>query len=166
MNWEALGSIAEATGAAGVIVSLIYLAAQIRDQNRESRSATTNALTQQWSLVMSGVSTSESLGAIYIRGLNSFDELAPAEKIRFTTFLSQMTQIAESLQIHFLEGKLDPDLWRGYDARMKDVFSQPGAKSWWATRRHHFSEKAQLYIEAIVTEASGRRGYEQFNDDP
>ena len=166
MNWEALGSIAEVTGAAGVIVSLIYLAAQIRDQNRESRSATTNALTQQWSLVMSGVSTSETLGDIYIRGLDNFDELTPGEKMRFTAFLSQMTQITESLQNHYFEGKLDPDLWRGYDARMKDVFSQPGVKSWWGTRRHHFSEKAQRYLDAIVTESSDKRGYEQFSNAP
>jgi len=166
MNWEAIGSIAEVMGAAGVIVSLIYLAAQIRDQNRESRSATTNALTQQWNSVMYGMSSSESLGNIYIRGLDSFDELPAGEKIRFTTLLSQITQITESLHKHYLEGKLDPDLWRGYDARMKDLFSQPGAKSWWGTRRHWFSEKAQLYLDAIVTESSERRGYEQFNDDP
>jgi hypothetical protein len=30
MSWEALGAIAEAVGAAGVIVTLVYLAVQIR----------------------------------------------------------------------------------------------------------------------------------------
>jgi hypothetical protein len=34
MNWEALGAIAEALGAVGVILTLAYLAQQIRQNNR------------------------------------------------------------------------------------------------------------------------------------
>jgi hypothetical protein len=34
MNWEALGACAELTGAAGVMASLLYLAAQVRSSNR------------------------------------------------------------------------------------------------------------------------------------
>jgi hypothetical protein len=33
MNWETLGAFAELTGAAGVIGSLLYLAAQVRTSN-------------------------------------------------------------------------------------------------------------------------------------
>jgi hypothetical protein len=37
MNWDAVGAVGEILVAAAVVVSLIYLAAQIRNQNRESR---------------------------------------------------------------------------------------------------------------------------------
>ena len=46
MNWEAIGAIGEIVGAAAVIITLIYLASQVRtarkatlDQNRLTRSA-------------------------------------------------------------------------------------------------------------------------------
>jgi hypothetical protein len=39
MNWEAFGAIGEILGAAAVVVSLAYLAIQIRRQNEESRLA-------------------------------------------------------------------------------------------------------------------------------
>jgi hypothetical protein len=39
MNWEAIGAIGEVVGAAGVIASLIYLAAQIRQNTRSVEAA-------------------------------------------------------------------------------------------------------------------------------
>ena len=40
MNWEAIATIAEIVGAVGVIASLIYLAAQIRQSTKVSRAET------------------------------------------------------------------------------------------------------------------------------
>lgn len=39
MNWDAVGAVGEIVGALAVVVSLVYLACQIRIQNRESRAA-------------------------------------------------------------------------------------------------------------------------------
>ena len=36
MNWEAIGVIAEVVGAVAVVVSLVYLAVQIRHQSRQA----------------------------------------------------------------------------------------------------------------------------------
>ena len=41
MNWEAMGAIGESVGALGVVVSLLYLATQLR---HSSRTAKANAL--------------------------------------------------------------------------------------------------------------------------
>ena len=42
MNWEAIGAVGEAVGAAGVIISLLYLAVQIRGDAREKRAGRTH----------------------------------------------------------------------------------------------------------------------------
>ena len=39
MNWEIAGAIGEIVGAMAVVLSLVYLAAQIRVQTRESKLA-------------------------------------------------------------------------------------------------------------------------------
>ena len=55
MNWEMLSAIGQLVAAIGVIISLIYLAVQIREQNKERRRAGINILTVQWSdLVKTG----------------------------------------------------------------------------------------------------------------
>ncbi len=48
MNWEAISAIGEIVGALAVVITLVYLAIQIREQNRESRAAAIDSLSQQW----------------------------------------------------------------------------------------------------------------------
>ncbi|HSK17861.1 MAG TPA: hypothetical protein VK912_01875 [Longimicrobiales bacterium] len=46
MNWEAIGATADVVAATGVIITLGYLAIQIRQNTRAIRGATLNAITQ------------------------------------------------------------------------------------------------------------------------
>jgi|GEM_PF-6462052 hypothetical protein len=46
MNWEAIGALGEIIGAGAVVVSLIYLAVQIRGQSSEARTAGMHAVSQ------------------------------------------------------------------------------------------------------------------------
>ena len=162
MNWEAISAIGEIVGALAVVITLVYLAIQIREQNRESRAAAIDSLSQQWRGLMSDLSTSETLSDIYLRGLADFDGLSPSEKMRFTTILSQTAQITESLHKHHRLGRLDPGMWEGYETRMRDVFSNPGVKTWWGLRRHWFSPQIREYIDEIVETTKTATGYESF----
>ncbi len=48
MIWDAIGAVGEIVGAAGVIISLIYLAVQIKNQNIQSQLTAENEMTSQW----------------------------------------------------------------------------------------------------------------------
>ena len=48
MNWEAIGAIGETLGAIGVIMTLAYLAIQIRQNTRASKAATVQDMTNKW----------------------------------------------------------------------------------------------------------------------
>lgn len=43
MDWDAIGAIGEIVGAGAVVLSLVYLATQIRSQSSEARATTTQA---------------------------------------------------------------------------------------------------------------------------
>ena len=47
MNWEAIGAIAELTGALAVFLTLVYLAVQIRQNTKALQGTTLNAITAQ-----------------------------------------------------------------------------------------------------------------------
>jgi hypothetical protein len=47
MNWDAAGAIADILAAAGVIISLFYLATQIRQNTKALRSASYHQAAQQ-----------------------------------------------------------------------------------------------------------------------
>ena len=44
MNWDAIGALGELAGATAVVLSLVYVAVQIRDNTRSQQAATYHAM--------------------------------------------------------------------------------------------------------------------------
>src|SRR5215203_5343278 len=79
MEWEMVAAIAHLITAVGVIPSLIYLAVQIRRENVERRRASVDEMTSKWGDVVRSINDSRDFGAIYLAGVQSFDDLPPVE---------------------------------------------------------------------------------------
>ena len=79
MNWEMISVIGQMLGAIAVVVSLVYLAIQIRSQKQESRNAVINSLTTQFNDFMRSQVESADLCALWLRGLHSLDDLNASE---------------------------------------------------------------------------------------
>jgi hypothetical protein len=93
MNWEMLSAIGQVVAAIGVIPSLIYLAVQIRDQNKERRRAGINILTAQWSDLVKTGQESREFAAFFLRGIGSFQDLDAPDKLRFSAFSRAISEL-------------------------------------------------------------------------
>jgi hypothetical protein len=71
MNWDAIGAIGETVGAVAVVISLVYLAIQMRSQNRETRLSTINSSLTTWNSLMAMVAENSELADIWNRGLKN-----------------------------------------------------------------------------------------------
>ena len=71
------------------IPSLIYLAVQIREQTKERRQSAVNALTVQWGELTKALHDSGEFCSIFLRGLNSFENLDAISKLRFSAFFNR-----------------------------------------------------------------------------
>ena len=69
------------------IPSLIYLAAQIREQTKERRQAAVHALTEQWGDLTESLHNNSEMAAIFLRGVRSFDDLDAIAKLRLARSL-------------------------------------------------------------------------------
>src|SRR2546427_9370347 len=107
MNWEMISAIGQMLGALGVIISIAYLAAQIRNQNKESQRAAMNVLTSHWSDLTKTLVENPDLAELWLRGLRSFDALDGASKLRLSAHLGRFLRFADSLYLNFLDGNLD-----------------------------------------------------------
>ena len=67
MNWEAIGAIGETAGAVGVIVTLIYLAIQVRQNTRSSRLASFQSSTELLNAVSNAIANNDDLAEISTR---------------------------------------------------------------------------------------------------
>jgi hypothetical protein len=150
MNWEMLSAIGQMVAAIGVIPSLIYLAVQIREQNKERRRAGINILTAQWSELVKTAQESRDFAEVFLKGMLSFHDLDGPDKLRVSAFFTRFTRNCEGMFIYYRDGALDKSLWDGVERTMSDYFAYPGAKEWWATRKHWLTDEFRAVVEAII----------------
>ena len=106
MNWEMLAAIGQLAAVCVGIPSLIYLAMQIRAQTSERRQSAVNALTVQWGDLTCALHESAEFTAIYLRGLESFDDLDPVSKLRFSSFFNRFFKNFQAMYFSRCDGIL------------------------------------------------------------
>ena len=163
INWEMLAAIGQLAAALVGIPSLIYLAVQIREQTKERRQAAVNVLTVQWGDLTKSLHDNPELGAIFLRGLQSFDDLDAVSKLRFSAFFNRFFKNFQSMYFAHREGILSDELWGEIDRTMSDFIAYPGLQQWWKTRRHWHSEEFAGVIDLIIARGNEPKAYSTYD---
>ena len=110
MNWEAIGAIAEAVGAAGVIASLVYLGSQIRSSTRAAKvTAYQQTITAGRDITLAMLANSDFFEAMVRRwGLTDQEEI---DKTREGLFFDITMHNWESQLYQHHQGMLEDRIW-------------------------------------------------------
>jgi hypothetical protein len=134
MNWEALSAVGEIAGAIAVIVTLVYLSVQIRQNTKASRVAAVQAASENSSRFSELIAADPVLGEVFWRGLRDPGSLDPVQLRRFLSVLNVfIRREAVSFYLH-MQGIMPDELWDARVATLKGTVNQPGM---------------QLYLEAV-----------------
>ena len=148
MNWEAIGAIGEILGASAVVLTLIYLAVQIRAQNRESRISsvheTTGAIRNAMSLLVDG-DTAE----IVVKGINGFDEMSDVERLRYIMLSMVVLRVYEEAYYQVGQSRLDDYIWEGMKSQLTDFLGTDGAQKIWQLRGHQFGSEFRDFVDKL-----------------
>jgi hypothetical protein len=148
MNWDAIGAVGELVGATAVVVSLIYLAIQIRRQSEDSRVSSMNDVAAAFRDA-SGKTGDADFADIAFRGLRDFDSLAGPEKLSMLVRMINVFRVCEEAYILHQDGRLDERYWRGIQRYLATAIGAPGAQRVWELRKHYFSDEFQAYVQGL-----------------
>src|SRR5436309_8887310 len=163
MNWEMLAAIGQLSAVFVGVPSLIYFAVQIREQTKERRQAAVNALTVQWGDLTCALHESAEFSAIYLRGVQSFNDLDAVSKVRLSAFLNRFFKNFQAMYFSHRDGVLSASLWGEVERTMSDVIAYPGVRQWWATRKHWHTEEFGHVIDAIIARGDQPKAYSTYN---
>jgi hypothetical protein len=145
VNWEAISAIGQIVGALAVVVSLIYLIREIRSNARSARVASLHDI-NRW---LGELVEHPHLGELYYRGIQDFASLEGADIARFGALMGQLFFIHQELYYQQLDGHLDPRLWDGLDAAMREINAYPGVQAWWRSRTDFFGKEFRKQVNQL-----------------
>ncbi len=129
-DWAAISQI---VGAIAVIVTLIYLAAQIRQNTRQIRSEGHARITDSYNDILSQLLTDDELFKTVVRGSLDWESLTAFEQAKCHFFLHQhLTHLRMAYQLH-ANSSIDDDVYRSVENIHIRFLANRGVKTWWET---------------------------------
>jgi len=151
MNWEALGAIAELTGAAGVIGSLLYLAAQVRTSNRASAVQAKLVSTRLLNDFMDLLIQRPELNQVMRNGRKSLDSLSPDEYQQFSNMSLKAFWFFSAGHFQFRRHALAESDWFEIRAVLDYWLQSQGCKDWWGRLgRSMYGDEFVAFVESEI----------------
>jgi hypothetical protein len=146
---DALGNIGDFLGGIGVVVTLLYLAIQIRQNTRSSRTESYQAAVSSVSDQTFNLWMNPDSAVIFQTGMFDLDALSPFERNQFTGFMAAVVRNHENIHYQYISGAIDHSLWRGWEWRIATAFSLPGVQAWWRDQKKAYSEDFQAFVDNL-----------------
>ena len=163
MSWELAASIAEVVSAIAVVVSLIYLANEVRQNTIASRTSTHQQYIDTQANVNRGVSDDAEMAALVARAENDFESLSDEELIRlqfvFFNHFNQWHFAFTSRQKSLLEEEMFSTVARGYTGYMQ---SSTAFQRMWEVCGFAYDEQFRKFVEQLIADSKMQHQYPGF----
>ena len=147
MTLNDLANLGQIIGALAVVISLIYVALQIRQNTNAIRSATAQTVHEHFANWYQLIAADAELAQIAANGLRDYSSLSEQERVRFIATFMSFISYSQNAFLKWREGLLKPALWLGWEQVMMNLFGAPGGKALWKERSYLFGEEFRRYIE-------------------
>jgi hypothetical protein len=146
MNWEAIGVTAEVVGAIAVVVSLVYLAVQVRSNTRALRASSSFETAHSWASLneqivsmLAGDSQFQSgdesrlvrASALFYGANTKSEELTETERVIMSYLHRALFQKLEGQYFLYELGYLDDAIWCARRDWARGIIELPMIKNWW-----------------------------------
>ena len=128
MDFDTLGNIGEFLGGVGVVVTLGYLAVQIRHNSRVAALAAGHSIASGVNGFLERFALDPELHSLWSRGIESPESLDEAELDRFHRLLVSL--FVRSLDAH-RHGELDAEIAERFDHLVRHYLQLAAVRSWW-----------------------------------
>jgi len=142
--------IAEIISALAIILSLLFVGFQLKDNATAARSATANATIASMSAWYAGNGQSEQASALFLNAIENPEAQSREQWYQFVmNFHAMMLNFQNSFYLAE-QGTLDHNIRNSLTAVISGVKDQPGFALYWRQRKSIFFPEFQEYIDALI----------------
>ena len=152
MDWDAVGAIAEVIGVIAVVVSLVYLAIQVRQNTAQLRidnlrETVRGTLDTNWYYHRD----KKAFGA-FKHGVEDFGKLSPREQAMFHSIIVDLAFYVEMIRSFEYSGLVDSAGREVNERFLLAILLTPGGMEWWefAKRNPPMPPAAMDYLQRLI----------------
>lgn len=152
MDTQSLANIAEFVGAVAVVVSLIYIAREVRQGTDAQRMENFARALDRIAETQAGIGRNPELMKIWSRGFADPTKLTNAQRLQMTWLLYEAMGPFEFLFIADNKGALPPGVWQRWSGTLAWWVSYPGVQAWWRAKPYPFTDEFSRYVDQLIAQ--------------
>jgi hypothetical protein len=150
MNLSNLADVAEIVGNVAVVVSLVYLAVQIRQNTQSVRNSTLQSNTDLWARLLGRLAEPGAVEA-YAAGVTGSKDIRPVQYTQFFLLCRSLFVAFENQHYQYRHGALDKETYKGYERSISEqLLAFPGFRLWWRQSRDVFSPNFAEHVDEMI----------------
>ena len=157
-NWEAIGAIGEIMGAVAVVISLVYLAIQIRQNTRQVAEQVRalkleghKAAADDHSRFRQNIIQSPQVASLWRRGKIDYLGLSPDEQAQVSELFRDTLWASANMQLRNAQGgAVDDTLWNIAVESLGPLIESPGVRQWWSENKSEFPPDFVAVVDRAV----------------
>lgn len=152
MSLSDLASIGNLVSGIAVLISLIYLALQVRQAERNQQASIRQGrATRAVDIILAA--GEPSYADALPKGTAGASDITPAEFGQFTSIYGAFLASAEDTFLQHKEGLLSEAVFASFRESWRQTLAQPGVRALWKLRRHGFEAGFVAFMDALMVEA-------------
>ena len=150
MNWDVIGAVSEAVGAAGVIVTLVYLAFQIRSNTAATQTASRYEISRDYRQLTTIHLDAEAATA-FRDGLWDYPNMLYEKSVLFATIVNNEALFFQGVFAQYETGQLETETYESYLHWFSSIIATPGGSAWWeSTARPIFLKRMLVVVDKRI----------------
>lgn len=150
MDWNAIGAIGEVLGAVGVIVTLVYLALQLRQNTKSNNAAIVATHLQAYGDTIRVAGATREAARTMRVGIVDPDSLSNDERSQFAFLQGQWFLAFDSLYALYRDGLLPDSQWHRVKSDITNSMTMPGIRMFYDDIKGILSPEFRAEVDRLI----------------
>ena len=150
LTLEQASYLAEIIGVVVVVISIIYLAIQVKQSTQAAKITAAHNVVEGLSHQYSSVALNGEIAEIFLRGMTDADSITGVEELRFYAFLHELFRAYENAHYQVNVGAMDARLMTVFSQHLVMLSNTPRMQKYWNDRKAMYSDEFQTYLDQEI----------------
>ena len=147
MSIEELGSIGELIAAIATVLTLVYLAIQVRQNTRALKASTFQSISSELGQNVQPLLNTPDMAAIFAKSTTEPSALTKDERLKIQALYLAMFRQLESVFVQTELGSIDREFVAGAELSLLSLLNTPFCSEWWESAKPIFYQPFVSYVE-------------------